>query len=498
MISIENMSAKYGKETVLRNISCTFREREISAIVGGDGAGKTTLLKALAGQLTTSAQYQAPPKKCIGLALGNVWTTLSVQENLDFVACVWSLPSEKYATRSDHLLELAGLSGFRSRIAGHLSGGMRQKLAVIMAMLPQPQLLLLDEPTTGVDPASRQDLWQIIRAAAGEGATVVISTTYLDEAERADSVVFLDNGTVRSAGTPTQIVAAIPGTIWSQPQQDPPQEYSWPRGPVRHMWVPPGDAAPSTGARIQPDLEDSAIAFLLDHRRVSIANAAFHQKETQAQQTLVDLHEVTKVYGDFRAVDSVSFAIQTGKIVGLVGGNGAGKTTLIKMILGIESPTDGQALLLNATASRSARHDIGYVGQNGGLIPNLTARENLEFAAQIYGRKVPDKAIQKIASMHNVAVKRLPLGQRRLLAYICATLHNPSLLVLDEPTSGMDPLSRAILWHELRETADNGTGILVTTHYMQEAQQADTLIVLAKGAIQTQGAPSVVLHSLTG
>ena len=337
-----------------------------------------------------------------------------------------------FDARRKDLLRETGLEGAPARLAGRLSGGMRQKLAFAMAMTHTPRLLVLDEPTTGVDPVSRLEFWRLLTAAAGAGAAVVLSTTYLDEAARADAVLVLDDGRVAAAGSPADVLPDLP-----RPRPRRPHD--------------PGAVAP-----------------------------------------VVETRAAVRRFGDLAAVDGVDLAVRPGEVVGLLGANGAGKTTLIRMLLGLLRPTAGDVLLFGAPPSRASRRRIGYVPQGLGLWEDLTVTQNLDFTSEAFG--VPRPPLDEdLAAVSGDLVRDLPLGLRRRLAFAAALAHAPEVLVLDEPTSGVGPAARAGLWRTVHDAADDGAAVLVTTHFMEEADQCDRLAIMAEGRVVARGAPAELM-----
>lgn len=501
-IRLDKASVCFGDQTAVADFSGEFTPGTITALVGGDGAGKSTLLKLLAGRLTlhsgTSEGLPVDPRT-IGYqtADSGVWRNLSVAENIEFVARVYGLTPDETRTRSGELLARAGLAHVSDRLAGRLSGGMRQKLGVILATLHQPGLVLLDEPTTGVDPISRAELWSLIAGAAADGATVVFATTYLDEAERASRLFLLGDGHLLAAGTPDEVIAHTPGVIWQAPitldaaRRELASPHAWRRATTVYLW----DAAPHgeqpQGFETAPgDLENTSIALLLDKdgdTAVGLPESASGGLRVTAGSPLVEAVEVTRNYGSFTALGGVSLSVRAGEIVGLLGGNGAGKTTLMRILLGLETPTSGVARLFGQKPSLKTRRRIGYLAQGLGLYASLSAMENLEFAASVYGVTVSERVRVFAENFGKAPISSLPLGAKRIIAYLAACVHHPELLVLDEPTSGMDSLTRARLWRDLQASADKGTGILVTTHYMQEAAQCDRLVLLTAGHVTAAG-----------
>lgn len=479
----------------------TFEPGQVTALVGGDGAGKSTLLRALTGRLNKQrGPGRVPPfgetttlsRDRIGYqgADSGTWLNLSVTENMEFIANTYGMSKTDATTRTADLLARAGLLDVADRPAGKLSGGMRQKLGFIMAALHHPDLLLLDEPSTGVDPVSRSELWSLLSTAAAEGATVVFSTTYLDEAERASQLYLLDRGSLLAGGTAEQLIANMPGYIWKAEADAPPCPESWRRAKSTYCWtstpVAPEGFLPAT-----PDLENAAIAFQLQRETLtespSASDIAPPTMVSTNEEPLVRANSITKKFDSFMALDEVSLEVGPGEVVGLLGGNGAGKTTLMRILLGVESTNSGTAELFGRAPALDSRRRIGYVSQGFGLYPTLNAMENLQFVASVHGIDIPPLALDFSHSVGPRPASRLPLGSQRMLAYLAAICHNPELLILDEPTSGMDALASARLWGELRRRADAGVGVLVTTHNMQEAGQCDRLVMLSEGRVTAEG-----------
>jgi ABC-2 type transport system ATP-binding protein len=540
----EAIRVRFGPTVALADVSLTAAPATVTAVVGGDGAGKTTLLRCLAGVLTPAAgTVRRPGPESIGYfpASTGTYPDLTVAENLAFRSTAYHLRGPQVAVRAAELTELAGLTAARDRPAGRLSGGMRHKLGVIAAMLHQPELLVLDEPSTGVDPVSRSGLWWLITRAAADGAAVVLATTYLDEAERAATVLVLDAGRTLAAGSPGDIVAAMPGTVLelSAEPAGPAARRAWRRNGRWRVWDPPSGppAEPaaarsdgrfySSGARkpgepgagghrssakseaqaLPPDLQDAVTVAALARELSSSpspsaaapsatppsdgggdwpAGSAARADRAAGSDPLARCTDVTCRFGHFVAVDHVSLGVRPGEVVGLLGANGAGKTTLIRMLLGLQRASSGAVTLFGEPPSRGTRRRIGYVPQGLGLYDDLSAAENMAFAAAAYGAG-PTAPPPDVAAAGPVPAGLLPLGLQRRLAFAQALAHGPDLLILDEPTSGVDPLGRARLWDTIARAAAGGAGVLVSTHYLEEAGECDRLIVLAAGAVVAAG-----------
>jgi ABC-type multidrug transport system ATPase subunit len=442
----DNVTVRYGQRTALDGVSVEVRPGAVTVVVGGDGSGKTTLLRALAGAVRPqSGTVRRPPLLEVGLISGSsgLYADLTVDENIAFVAAAYGLGGAERDRRAAELLAQTNIEGVGGRLAGQLSGGMRQKLAFALAMLHRPKLLVLDEPTTGVDPVSRSELWRLIAGAAADGAAVLVATTYLDEAERAEEVLVLDGGRAVAAGPPEAVAAALP----------------------------------------RPDAP-------------AIAHEPGAPEPRATETPLAETHAVTRRFGAFVAVDSVDMAVRGGEVVGLLGANGAGKTTVIRMLLGLLRPNEGEALLFGAPPSRASRRRLGYVPQGLGLWDDLSAAENLEFVAAAFESEPPPLDAELDAA-RDVLVRDLPLGLKRRLAFAAALAHEPELLVLDEPTSGVDPQARARLWETVHEAATRGAGVLVTTHYLEETSQCDRLVIMAAGRVVAAGPEAAIVGDRT-
>jgi ABC-2 type transport system ATP-binding protein len=506
----------YDGVPALEDVSVAVAAGQVAAVVGGDGAGKTSLLRCLAGaQRPEEGQVQSPGKRQIGYlpASSGIYPDLTVAENLAFRAAVYGVTGAAAARRMAELTDGAGLAAARNRLAGQLSGGMRQKLGVIAALVHRPQLLILDEPTTGVDPVSRSGLWWLIASAAADGAAVILATTYLDDAQRATSVLVLDAGRELASGTPGQIVSAMAGSVHataSRPDGLAGQR-AWRRGASWRVWYPPGAVAPETaapGAAVEPDLQDAVTVAALAREpqdRAAVPSPAPERARAGSQSAgprsagpLAESIGVTCRFGNLTAVSDVSVQVRPGEIVGLLGANGAGKTTLIRMLLGLIPATAGEVLLLGGPPSRATRRRIGYVPQGLGMYEDLTATENMQFAAAAFGVRAGSPAGDSSspalpAGRSSVPIGRLPLGLQRRAAFAQALAHEPDLLILDEPTSGVDPLGRARLWQTIGDTVQAGAGALVSSHYMDEAEQCDSLIIMADGAVVAAGTAGEII-----
>lgn len=499
MISFENACCSGLEGTCL-----SFAPASVSSIIG-DGASAKDAILALLNRRRRPTQGKVsglPESTQIGYMPSDsgTWPNLSVAENLRFVAKIFGHYDD---TRAQQLLKAADLDRFTDRLARNLSGGMRKKLGVIMAALPEPQLLVLDEPTTGVDPDSRTAILALIKAEAARGATVVVATTYIDEAEDSSQIILTLGSRVMATGTAKQLIACAPqldeqtvanlGEPW---QRSAPLEracIAWQLcaqsgSDWQGFSTELGHTGASDSVPAQPASSTQAQPASSTHPQPASSTQAGSGKSATAPslkaQDLISVHELRKRFGDFEALKGVSFAVSPGEIVGLIGANGAGKSTSMRIILGLEAASSGQVSVLGQRpGSLQARRLLGYVPQFVGLAPSLSASENLIFNARQYQCQVPTQVGRWASSFGADPVANLPLSTRRMLACMNATMHAPQLLIMDEPTSGMDPLARLRLWQYLRQLASNGVGILISTHYSSEAAQCDRVVRMRAGQV---------------
>lgn len=494
MISFENACC-----SGLEGICLSFAPASVSSIIG-DGASAKDAILALLNRRRRPVQGKVsglPGSAQIGYMPSDsgTWPNLSVAENLRFVAKIFGHYDD---ARAQQLLKAADLDRFTDRLARNLSGGMRKKLGVIMAALPEPQLLVLDEPTTGVDPDSRTAILALIKAEAARGATVVVATTYIDEAEDSSQIILTLGSRVMATGTAKQLITCAPKldeqTVASLGE---PWQRSAPLERACIAWQLSTQAS-SDWQAFSAELGQSSQAGTSDSAQPQPASSTQPQPASSTQtgsgksatapspkaQDLISVHELRKRFGDFEALKGVSFAVSPGEIVGLIGANGAGKSTSMRIILGLEAATSGQVSVLGQRpGSLQVRKHLGYVPQFVGLAPSLSASENLSFNARQYQCQVPAQVGQWANSFGATPVANLPLSTRRMLACVNATMHTPQLLIMDEPTSGMDPLARLRLWQYLRQLAASGVGILISTHYSSEAAQCDRVVRMSAGQV---------------
>jgi ABC-2 type transport system ATP-binding protein len=548
VVRVSGFVKRYKKHEAVSGVDLTIKKGEIYGLIGPDGAGKSSLMKAIAGVLTydggvvevfgttvDSERAAEQVKQRLGFlpqGLGlNLYPELTVEENIDFFARLRLVPDERLREDKARMLAMTRLDRFRDRVMKHLSGGMKQKLALICTLIHRPELAILDEPTTGVDPVSRRDFWAILAEwLEAKGMTALVSTAYMDEAVRFHRISFLSRGRVLAAGSPAEIQSLVQGlvvTFESHPQLDAVERLKtrYPLvetlGPSIRVFTPEADAATAFAEirkvlgelpveRVQtddPELEDVVVSLLLRERQERIDDQAGagvarpNGATVQFDGLAVEARQLIRDFGTFRAVDHVSFDVKPGQIFGLLGANGAGKTTVIKMLTGILSPTEGEGWVAGADmrkAGGAIKDRIGYMSQAFSLYLDLTVTENIRLFAGIYGldRQEARRRMAWIVDMAGLTgyeadrTGALPMGVRQRLALGCALVHRPRVLFLDEPTSGVDPIGRRRFWEILARLArEEGVAILVTTHYMSEAEHCDRLGLMHAGRLVAEGSP---------
>ena len=514
---------------------------ELTALVGPDGAGKTTLMRLAAGlQCGDSGSLEV-----LGVDVAHdpqrvqdrisympqrfgLYDDLTVGENLNLYADLHGVTAEERAQRYPELMEMTALGPFNTRLAGQLSGGMKQKLGLACTLVRSPELLLLDEPTVGVDPLSRRELWQIVsRLVADRGLTVVLSTAYLDEAERCSRVILLHRGQVLSHGPPEQVTAMAKGrSFLAIPAAGQPPRSLQARlldrpdivdavpdgGRVRFVRAASAEAPPQDDALhglhvdpAPPRFEDGFMILLHDHSEAEHPKtiAVAHPLARRDEEAVVQVRQLVKKFHAFTAVDGIDFEVRRGQIFGLLGPNGAGKTTTFRMLCGLLTPSGGELHVAGANvrnAPASARARLGYVAQKFSLYGPLSVTENLEFFASAYGLRGERRRVRiawamdqfELGAHAHATSSQLPGGYKQRLAMAAALLHEPEILFLDEPTSGADPLARRAFWRRITALAEQGVTIIVTTHFMQEAEYCDRMAIMDSGRILAQGSPAQV------
>lgn len=537
VIEADRLSRRFRHSLALADINLRIPAGEIFGLVGPDGAGKTTLLQLFAAILDPSdgacrvlgydtVQQASEVTSRIGyMAQGfTLYDRLTVAENLAFAAKARGVPPAKLPARRAGLLEMAGLEPFLHRREGALSGGMRKKLALCTNLIHQPPLLLLDEPGLGVDPLSRRELWRMLEDYRQAGTAVVVATSYMDEAERCDRVAFLDKGSMIAAGTPAELRARAQGAIFEVHSDQrrlvvdllarTPKVLGvqWRPEVVRFAVDPANGLGEALRDRLAPLGQLSAVApsmadifVVLQQRRIEeqadpaptpVIGSRRQGGDKPRGDIVVD--DVSRRFDSFVAVDHVSLDVPTGEIFGLLGPNGAGKTTLIRMLCGLLPPSSGEAHVAGvpvATEPHRLRQHIGYMSQRFSLYTDLTAGENLSFFASAYGigqRSVRDaigwaSTVTGLRGHEDDKVSDLSGAVRQRLALACSILHQPAVLFLDEPTSGVDPQARFRFWQLVNGLAEGGTTVLVTTHYLEEAEYCHRLGLMHQGRLIAAG-----------
>lgn len=465
-VKILNLTKSFGKIRAVASLSLDIEKGKITGLIGADGSGKTTLIRLITGllipdggEITVLGLNPAAQKEELSTKIGympqkfGLYEDLSIEENLQLYADLKKLPYE-----FDELLEFTKLMPFKTRLAGALSGGMKQKLGLACALMGSPDFLVLDEPSVGVDPISRHDLMEMVRKLITPDTTVLWSTAYLDEAHSFDTAVVLDKGKVIYNGKPNDL------------------------------------------ARDTKEFEEKVIDLMGGYKKEPSKVAQNYVIQESNLSCTVEADNLEKRYGNFYAVKNNSFCIQRGEIFGLLGPNGAGKSTSFKMMCGLAKPTGGTAKIMGIDILENpskARSNLGYMAQKFSLYGNLTLRQNLEFFASVYGINFlnKDKRVDEIIDIFNfhdiqdMKSQDLPLGFKQRLSLACAVIHNPPILFLDEPTSGVDVIARREFWNHITSLAKLGVTILVTTHFMDEAEYCNRISLFYKGETIALGTP---------
>ena len=455
-IEVSHISKSYGNVKALTDVSFTVGKGEVFGLIGPDGAGKTSLFRILCSLLLPDqgsatvdgfdvVSQMAEIRRRVGYMPGrfSLYQDLTVQENLEFFATLFGTTVE---AGYDSIKAIYGqIERFKDRKAGDLSGGMKQKLALSCALVHSPSVLLLDEPTTGVDPVSRKELWEMLGLLKERGITIVASTPYLDEVRRCERVAFLSEGQVKGFDTPEAILDRF-----------------------ADIFNPP---------------------------------AIEHDKTSQKTlENVIEVSHLVKAFGSFHAVDDISFTVKKGEIFGFLGANGAGKTTAMHMLTGLNQPTSGTGTVAGydiSTQHEQIKRHIGYMSQKFSLYEDLTVAENIRLFAGIYGmaddeiaRKTDELLEQLQFTEHkNDLVESLPLGWKQKLAFSVSIFHEPAIVFLDEPTGGVDPATRRQFWELIYDAASRGITVFVTTHYMDEAEYCDRISIMVDGKISAMGTP---------
>jgi ribosome-dependent ATPase len=481
---LDGVSLQYGKTRALSNVSLTIPAQHMVGLIGPDGVGKSSLLaliagarkiqsghiEVLGGDMASSDHRRqvCPHIAYMPQGLGkNLYPTLSVIENLDFFGRLFGQAEAERKSRIDELLRSTGLSEFGERPAGKLSGGMKQKLGLCCALIHDPDLLILDEPTTGVDPLSRNQFWELIERIRTQrpNMSVLVATAYMDEAERFDHLLAIDDGAVLATGSPAELLQR-------------------------------------TGSK---NLEQAFIALMPEAKRQGHKQLVIPPRPAGEQEIAIEARDLSMRFGDFVAVDHVEFRIERGEIFGFLGSNGCGKTTTMKMLTGLLQASSGEALLFGQTVDANdmaTRKRVGYMSQSFSLYSELSVRQNLALHAQLFhvaseqiDARVAEMAERfSLGSVMEQLPERLPLGIRQRLSLAVAVIHKPEILILDEPTSGVDPLARDVFWQLMLDLSRNdGVTIFISTHFMNEALRCDRISLMHAGKVLDSDTPKALM-----
>ena len=548
-IDVRGLTKRYGKLEAVRGITFDVNHGEMFGLIGPDGAGKTSTFQILAGVMEAAAgnaNILSRPARDMRSQTGSLtqdfslYPDLTVAENIRYSGDLRLIPPDEIGERSLQYLKMFDMDRFVDRLAGQLSGGMKQKLALVCALVPQPKVLLLDEPTTGVDPVSRREFWDALAHLSTEGLTILVATPYMDEAERCHRIAFMYSGEILRIGTPAELCASLGAkrielrtadlrkaesvlSVGSGPDKDiidverfgdrldllvhdPEKKQKWITEKLKGAGLSVGEM------RVDEPTLDNIFVNKLRSLRKSTDTADFPAKQDHGSlrgQIAVGAKNLVKEFKSFTAVKNVNLEIRNGEVYGLLGANGAGKTTTIRMLCGLLEPTSGVIELGGAGGNlrtEAVRKRIGYLSQKFSLYEDLTIRENLDFFSGVYG--VPDKdreekirwvlSFSGLNGKENQITGSLPGGWKQRVAFGAAVMHEPDILFLDEPTSGVDPLARRAFWTMINRLADGGAAILVTTHYLEEAEQCNRLGMMVAGELVAEGTPSGIKCQQTG
>lgn len=535
IVQIKNLEKVFGKQTALHNINADIPKGKIIGFAGSDGAGKTTLFRLLAGLLLpTQGSISVAGFDTIRSAkeihdlIGympqrfGLYEDLTVLQNLNLYADLQGVVAEEREKVFKDLLSFTNLAPFKDRLAEKLSGGMKQKLGLACTLINKPTLLLLDEPSVGIDPLSRRELWKIVQNLLKEGISIFWSTAYLDEAEKCDEVLLLHEGNVLYYGPPQELTKRVEGRTYkmgkiqgrkrdllfkinNQPSVvDAIIQGSEIRVVTKETGPFPKDIEALHAGEPYPvkaRFEDAFVDLLGGAPKGTSKLAESANVIPSHREYIIETNELTKRFGNFTAVDKVSLHVKTGEVFGLLGPNGAGKSTIFKMLCGLLRTTSGSAVVNGLDLKKApakAREHIGYMAQKFSLYGELSLLQNLDFFSGVYAvdniqqRESTIKKIIEIFNFQNYLEQNailLPLGYKQRLALACAVLHHPEIIFLDEPTSGVDPITRREFWSHINGLVEKGTTVMITTHFMDEAENCDRIALIYQSKLITIGTP---------
>ena len=550
MIEIRNLTKQFNKGTLtaLDDVSCEIETNKIVGFIGPDGAGKTTLLRTIAGILTPNSGeilidgrpvdiYEKNNPNSISIhdlqemlsympQKFGLYEDLTVMENLELYAQLQNLHGDEKQKSFDNVLNLTKLLNFTNRLAGNLSGGMKQKLGLACALLKKPRILVLDEPSVGVDPISRRDLIAMVNSMLDKDTTVLWSTAYLDEAENLDHVILLNEGKIIFQGNPKEAIDKVRNRVFIfQKVTEQKRKFSSKlmkqNGVIDSVisgqnvkFITDGIDVDNVYESIQkefgdakrpvaitPIFEDACVDILGGMREKESPVSGYVKKVSfSGNRDVVEAIHLTKKFGDFTAVDNVSFSVKPGKIFGLLGPNGSGKSTTFRMLCGLLRQNSGTAKIAGidiADMGSDAKMNIGYMAQKFSLYSMLSVRQNLDFFSGAYRLTGKDRkeAVESMIEifhfedLQDVNAGVLSLGFKQRLALACAIMHRPPVLFLDEPTSGVDPITRKEFWMHINAMVSHGISVIVTTHFMDEAENCDEIALVYRGKIRAMGSP---------